>query len=276
MKTAIVTFVYPKAEKFLPDFLENLKIQTAKSFNIIFFNDGLLNLKRYLIDYKIKSKSHIFDLTGDIGIIRFKSINILKDLDFDNYIFQDVDDLMSPNRVEECNRYLESYDFVVNDLNLIDSNGYVLCKNYWSNRLANEFKFKSNFLVDCNFAGLGNTSIKNKILKIAIQHSSKVIAVDWFLFYQLLFLSQGLGIFINSAVTLYRQHDSNTIGLSEINEARIKRAKKVKELHYKELVNSGYKLQDNLKRLEQSQIIDFKKINNHKNHFWWEETVYLI
>jgi len=275
MSSVLVTYVYPSVQCYLPRLIDCINNQTADKFEVIFFNDGLNSLENYLGDDKIKIPYHTFDLGGTIAEIRFKSFHILSKSKYDNIIFQDADDRMTKNRIEEVINYLESYQIVVNDIDLIDEGGNKIGKYFWSDRVSHESSLDSNFLLDKNIVGLGNSSVKKDLLKLPFKESESVIAVDWFFFYQLLSLSNSEGIFINSARTLYRQHGMNTVGLTQVNESRIAQAKKVKEIHYRELNKIGYDFELQLSKLQRAGTINTHRINKKKHHFWWEETEYL-
>lgn len=275
MKTALVTYLYPSVLSYLPELISCIDNQTAEKFEVIFFNDGVKNLDKNSIFNRIKLPFHIYNLSGSLAEIRYRSFEILSNLDYENIIFQDADDLMTENRIERLIYYLKSHDLVVNDLDLIFEKGDVISKNFWSGRLSNETFFDSTFILDKNIVGLGNSSIKKDLLTLPFKKSDYVIAVDWFFFYQLLKLSNAEGVFINSGRTLYRQHRMNTVGITKVNENRIEQAKRVKEIHYRELIKIGYDFEFQLSKLLSVDTIRTNRINNNKHHFWWEETEYL-
>ena len=273
MNNVLVTYVYPSVQPYLFDLFDCINKQTTDEFEVIFFNDGLNCLEKYLDAIHVQYQT--FNLSGNISEIRFKSFKILSGLKYDNIIFQDADDKMTNNRIEETISFLNSYQIVVNDIDLIDTNRNNITEKFWSDRLTHESSFDNNFIADKNLIGLGNSAIRKKILTLPYVESHKVIAVDWFFFYQLLKLSSAEGVFINSARTLYRQYEMNTVGLSKIDESRISQAKKVKEIHYQELIKIGYDFELQLKKLRRAKSINSNIINKKKNHFWWEETEYL-
>lgn len=271
-QTALVSYVYPAVIKYFDELVECILEQSTNEFQTIIFNDGCKSSDLNIFE---NVGAIIINVNGSPNSIRFESFKILSTLKFNNIVFQDADDLMSTNRIKKTLEYFNRYLMVVNDLDLIDEKGRLLTKGFWSSRLKNEFKFEKEFLKNKNICGLGNTAIKRDLLDLPYKESNSVIAVDWYFFYQLLRLSNKKALFTNSSRTLYRQHDMNTIGLKNINEKRIKQAKNVKEIHYKELMKIGFDFELELLKLHKRKQINYQRINNNKNHFWWEETEYL-
>jgi hypothetical protein len=275
----IVTYIYPGAKKFFPDFIETLQAQTNQNFDVIVFNDGVVNADLEL--KKLHSKIQIIDLFGSIANIRYQSLEILKRSKYEYFIFQDIDDCMSENRVEVVLEGLTRYPLVCNDLDLLKQ-GEVLKRNVWKKRLGQEFEFDHNFLTEKNIVGFGNTAIKKELLNFNIKKSSLPIAVDWFIFYQLIFFYCQPVLFTGNCTTKYRQHEDNLIGLmNKVSLSRITLVLKVKFKHYLALKEFGVYLKNEIRRLEYlKNTIQLNKNNvlpleSKKVLFWWEETNYL-
>lgn len=270
----LVLFIYASVELFLEPLIRSLNNQSCKDFSVIIFNDGIQNVTSLFVNLDVSYQ--IINVSGSLKEIRMKAFKLLKESDAKTIIFQDSDDLMSNNRVEVCLNYLKSYALVCNDLDLIDTNGNLIKKNYWTCRLSNSYIFNYNFIRKFNIVGLGNTSIKKELLDYDIQFSNdNILAIDWFVFYQLLEKSRENAIFVNTCETIYRQHQSNQVGLGEFTLERLKRAVNVKTLHFVALKNIGYndfnKELIELEKIKTEQLKSFKSDNN-KSLFWWEET----
>ena len=260
--TAIVTYLYPNALKYLTRFLDELSLQTAKKFELIIFNDGTKNLTIS----KNEIKTNVFDLKGSPIEIRFKSFDILKNLDYENYIFIDIDDLMSENRIEIIIEKLKSNSIVCNDLNLMTENGIIIEKSVWKNRITNNFSFNFNFIKNKNIIGFGNVGLKKSILKKQLKLSQYPIVGDWFLFYQLLKINNINCIFTSECQTNYRQHDENQVGLQKTSEKKWENAINIAKLHYKGLIDIG------CEQLEPKFNLNYTEIKLEDNFpFWWEE-----
>jgi len=280
MKTAVVTYIYSAGLSFLPDFLQSLATQSDQDFDLFIFNDGVERLDSYLKD--CKKKYTILPVRGTVVEIRFHSISKLDDTNFDAFIFQDIDDRMSANRVQKCRELLQHYPLVCNDLSLVDDKGNSITTSTWSARLQDGFEFDHSFIADKNIAGLGNTAIRRSLLNNSIQFHSSPRAADWFIFYQLLYQSGIRAVFTSGCQTIYRQHVNNTAGLKEADTVRLKQVVQVSRQHYTGLTETGYTLM-NEHRLAMIAIEKLLAQNNyqylppvsHENLYWWEEQNYL-
>ncbi len=280
MTTAVVSYIYPAGLKYLADFLASLASQTVQDFELLLFNDGVEGLEKHLTHYR--NKCSIFPAKGSVVEIRFQSFKTLAASGFDAFIFQDIDDSMSANRVEKSRQLLQRYPFVCNDLSLIDASGALLNASTWSARLGDEFEFDHSFIADKNIAGLGNSSLNKSLLQTAIRSHPAAIAADWLMFYQLLFNSGAGAVFTNTCQTIYRQHADNTAGIKEVDGQRLLQVAKVCRLHYESLVQLGY---ENMQERLTAAIQTEKIIQQHQYHyhspvssnnlFWWEEKNYV-
>jgi glycosyltransferase involved in cell wall biosynthesis len=212
-KIAFLTIIFPAQKDFLYKFLDSLKNQTYKNFDLIIVNDGYGSLNR------IKKK-----FNDSINIIEIKSsntpaknreigINYCIDSKYEILIFGDSDDWFKNNRIEVSLKYLIDNDIVVNDLSLFNEDG-IYEEKYISNRVNNLEIIDKNFISDKNIFGMTNTAIKLKDMS-HVTFEDSLVAVDWY-FFELL-LNNGLkAIFTNETLSFYRQHNNNTIGLNII------------------------------------------------------------
>lgn len=269
MRNTIVTYIYPGCESDIKKFV-NACNDAEGDFSVTAFNDGLVNaavlFKDLLIDFKI------IDIEGSINAIRHKSFNILKNLSYQNFIFQDIDDTFSTNRVIVCDKLLNTYDIVICDLNIVFPNGENI-NNYWKNRITEGELVNVNNILDYNFLGLGNTAITKKILEINTSLDVDVIAYDWFYFYQILSTNKFKVIFTSKCNINYYQHANNTAGLNKnIDNERIQYVKNVKLKHYSALLKIGYnEVFDAYSKIKTLKIIDTNMPKVKGELFWWEE-----
>lgn len=280
MKISLILYVYPGIEKYLNDLIRSINNQSSKEFNVIIFNDHLGNVN--LLFKSLLITPTIVEVHGSPNEIRFNSLIDIKALGSEYVIFQDADDFMAENRIEENLKALENYDLVVNDLTLINENSKILEDSYWTKNLGNGFEFDEKFLRDKNIVGLGNTSIKKSLLiDPRLSFSALPLAFDWFLFYQIFKLNNLKAVFITNTTTYYRQHQDNIAGIKKMDFPRLKHVLNVKNTHYNALSNIGFDFRNELYQLNQIQVdvIDFLKFNSDKENFnllWWEETNNLI
>ncbi|PTX42606.1 glycosyl transferase family 2 [Christiangramia gaetbulicola] len=273
MNTVLVTYIYPEAVKFFPDFIKTVNEQTNQNFTIHIFNDGVKNVKKFF--HGLSGGVEITNLEGSISEIRFKSLEILKNSKSDFIIFQDIDDLMSKNRIQITLKLLENRALVCNDLSLF-SKGEIKETNIWQKRLGKIFEFNYKFLEDKNIVGFGNTAIRRELLNFDLKISNTPIAVDWFVFYQILLKHQQTVLFTSECTTIYRQHEDNIIGITDdLSTERQLTILNGKIAHYKALNEIGINFSSDLEKIE--DLNERLKISNniHKKPnteaFWWEQ-----
>ncbi len=261
--TALVTYIYPKSMKYFDAFCQSILNQTYKDFEVIFFNDAV----DQSIFENLPFKNRFINVEGTPLEIRFKSLELLKNLSFEKIVFLDSDDSMSDNRLDVLNSKLDSYDLVCNDLDLISENGDCLESGIWSNRLKNDFNFDYRFIKYINIVGLGNTAIQKSVLNVPILFSSKPLVADWFIFYQLIKNGKIICNFTSECQTFYRQHENNDVGIRAVTNERIQFSKKVSLKQFEALNEIG---------IDEKDLFSFKYKSNYSKisndfPFWWEE-----
>lgn len=271
MMVGVVTYIYPNGLRFLSQFLEKLQFQDDQEFDLIIFNDGIENFKKEMLEIadKYNFNIQVYSLSGTILNVRVKSFNILKELNYNYYIFQDIDDLMSDNRVSITKKYLDEFDVVVNDLIIMGKEDE---EGIWKDRMEEGSTFTYSNIRNYNIVGFGNTSIKKSVLeRTEILESNLPIATDWFVFYQILKLGFTC-IFTNKCFTVYRQHNDNIAGANHhITEDRLEYVSTVKLNHYKALeeLDIDY-FSTEIEKLGKIEMTKDIFINYYP--FWWEET----
>lgn len=274
-KAVLVSYIYPVAKKYLRSFVDSLNKQNCNDFDVILFNDGATisedDLEELSPSFQIIDSKH-----KSIPNIRFDSFHFLTDQGYEYVIFQDIDDGMSTNRVEQTISGLTLDPIVCNDLS-ISKDGKIIAANVWSHRMEHGFNFDQDFLADKNIIGLGNSGVRSEVLKTKIIRDNNIWATDWFVFYQFLNNGKLKGSFLHDCTTIYNQHEQNTAGLSnELTFESIYKATMVKKRHYSALVKFYPNLNKELERLDAFE----KTLENYKNKniklnkfpFWWEET----
>jgi len=209
---AFLTTIFPMEGQFLIDFFDSLSGQTYDNFDVIVVNDGYDNF--YDVKMKYQNLSIIeLPYSDTPAKNREYGINYCIKRKYDILIFGDSDDYFSNNRVELSLNMLNSNDIVVNDVSLFSDRG-VYETMYISNRLSDNSKVNFNYIKNKNIFGLSNTALKINILS-KVSFDKDLVAVDWYLYKGL--LKNGCkAIFTNKAITYYRQHKDNTIGLQAV------------------------------------------------------------
>jgi glycosyltransferase involved in cell wall biosynthesis len=209
---AFLTTIFPMKEQFLIDFFDSLSRQSYDKFDVIVVNDGYDNF--YDVKMKYQNLSIIeLPYSDTPAKNREYGVNYCIEYKYDVLIFGDSDDYFSENRVEVSLGALNDNDVIVNDVSLFDNNG-IYEAMYMSNRLNDGLKVSYNYIKNKNIFGLSNTALKTNILNKVI-FDKDLVAVDWHL-YKMLLKNGCNAIFTNKAITYYRQHKDNTVGLKAV------------------------------------------------------------
>lgn len=285
--TVVFSVIFPENLPYFNAFIKSLECQSLPNFKLILINDGVVDLELYLnksnLDYQIYV---VNDLTP--FEIRIFGLQVVSDLNPDYIIFADSDDTLSSNRVEVLVYHLKRYPFVCNDLDLVDSNGFLIEKAYWSNRLGSNYEFDIEFINDKNIIGLGNSGMQFWPLKKMLSRVKNFKdGNDWLLFSSAEYDLNCL--FISNCQTIYRQHSNNLIGRKSLELNSLKNLIECKLKHYSKLKSIGFSAFDIDEQLIKINKINCSVSNNsidiqnqlnfinslRTNFFWWEETNYI-
>ncbi|BCB96336.1 hypothetical protein JZK55_12580 [Dissulfurispira thermophila] len=269
-KIAFLTTIFPQNKDYLHTFIESLKQQTYKNFDIIVVNDNYEDFEE--IKRLYDSDLNIIELkySDTIAKNREYGINYCISNGYDIIIFGDSDDYFANNRVEKSIELLERYDIVVNDLSLFNDNG-VYEENYISYRLNNLSLLDYSFIRNKNIFGFTNTALRLIDVK-SVNIPEDLIAIDWYLFSILLLEGKSV-IFTNDTVTYYRQHPQNTAGLGQINVQTYMKCIDVKKRHFLTLnrLFGGYESEISyLYGLSDFDIAKLLSDANRDKLLWWE------
>lgn len=276
MKNPIALFVtfYPGIDPFVIEFFDSVMNQTRRDFDLIIVNDGW-DSKGLTSQYQ---DLHIVELSGRSSIAENREIgiNYVISHNYEYLVLCDADDTFHPNRVETSIHALQNYDVVVNDVNIISTEGNVLVSDYFSKSLAGNEPLDINFILRKNVFGFSNTSIKlRQMSNCNFPRNLKVI--DWYLFTQLIFLGKKAR-FIPVSLTNYRQHSNNLIGISSFSVEMFRRLALLKKQHFDSLSewNSFFRPYANgarcLERLTDEEICTLISAKQKENPYplWWE------
>lgn len=272
-KIAVLTTVFPSVIEFLPDFFKSLENQTVSEFDVLVVNDGMAHFESLVEAWP---KLTIVELKAGSSIAKNREIgiNTALELNYEVLIFGDSDDYFSPNRIAVCLTYLQTYAIVVNDLSLVEGK-QIVKEKYISTRLRNQFEITLDDIWDKNFMGLSNTAI-NLEGTSKVKFDPVLIAVDWYFFSSLL-LEKKSAIFVNEAVTYYRQYPGNTIGLNPLKKETFVQGIAAKKTHYQAMMKLNnrfrseyHKMVSLEKRFAELEVFESKETTLN-NPLWWEE-----
>lgn len=285
--TVVFSVIFPSNLPYFNEFIKSLECQTITNFKLILINDGVADIDHYFTDSNLEY--YIYVVNGLTPFeIRIFGMQILSDLKPEYIIFADTDDTLSCNRVELLVYNLKRYPFVCNDLDLVDSNGFLLEKAYWSNRLGSKYEFDIQFLKNKNIVGLGNSGMQFWPLKKMLSRVKNFKdGNDWFFFSSAEYDLNCL--FISSCQTIYRQHSDNLVGRKNLELDSFINLIECKIKHYSRLKSIGFTAFDIDEQLNKIKKINYLISNNsieiqtelkhinslNINYFWWEESNYL-
>ena len=279
-KTVIISTVYKKITKYIPDFIHSLKNQTSKDFDILIANDDVRNLPKVIGKHDLNIEI-IKSLNNPIKT-RKKLIKLALKKNYKNIIFADADDICHHNRVEDLNKLLLKNKIVVNDINLMNNERLIKYKKYFSNRFKNNSIIDHKKIYNFNIFGLTNTGASASVLReFDFSNNDKIIAFDWYLWTSVL-IKKNKAIFTNETSTNYRIYNNNIIGFPKrVNLKNFEFGLDVKLLHYKHFknYNKNYLNLYNKFKLIKSYSKDPKRKKKYikllnknlpKKQLWWE------
>ena len=230
--TLIIGVIFPAIDKYLSNYCNSILIQDTNAFDILILND------KYNKSFPLKNKRiSILNIENNLtpSEIRMLGIKYALNNSYKDVLFSDADDYFSMNRISLSKNRLKDYDFAYNNIKIINEIGVnINNKDYFNLKVKKEYNSYLE-LIDKNIFGFTNTAVKTE--KLAELYIPKeIIAVDWWIF-SILLLNKCKGGFIKEAITYYRQHNNNFIGISKkINKAILQKGIKVKQIHYKSLL----------------------------------------
>ena len=273
-KVLVFTVIYPQADIYINEFLECLKSQTFRDFDLLIVNDGCddisLSLKFGEFNLKIIDSCLSPAKNRELGI-RYAFEN-----NYQKLIFCDIDDWFHPTRFETSLAYLHEADIVVNNLNIVGEDRKLLCANYYSYSINESTNIDLDFLDNKNILGLSNTAI-NVQEKAVMEFPEKLSIVDWYYFANC--VERGLTIsYCDIALTDYRQHGNNLIGIDDFSVPLYRKMISLKTEHYEymsKIYSRYYSLLEKvkiLKELSDDQLVSLIDKNKKRNPhpLWWE------
>lgn len=273
-KIALFTVFYPGAEQYADEFIESVTNQTYKDFDLLMVNDGysLSNLQSRYPHLRIIEIEGNNTISGNRAI----GINYAIQNSYDTIFLCDVDDYMTPNRVDVSIAALSDADIVVNDLDIVDANRNLIFKDYFQKTIKSETILDSKFIESKNIFGFSNTALRVSKLE-EVKFPSDLRIVDWYYFTQL--LNDGLKAkFIPQSLTEYRQHSGNMIGISSFTLDGFKNLLKLKIRHYSYFKDTYHGYADELSEMleiaeksnEQLKEIIKKNTSETPYPLWWQ------
>lgn len=219
-----------QSELYLIEQLESIVSQSYSDWRLIVRDDGSTDstitlLKKYIAFYGTEKIILLEDSDGNIGIIR--SIERMLTFSTSEYImFCDHDDYWLPNKIEITFQEIKRFEnihpmsplLVHTDLCITDENLKVKHRSFASYSKINCMIIsKFQYLAVCNSV-TGCTMMINKLAKeISLPFSEFALMHDSWI--ALRVAQNGYISYLNTPTILYRQHNNNQVGASEINSS---------------------------------------------------------
>lgn len=266
MKVVFGSVIYKQCIPYLKDFTESLITQSFRDFDVVIINDGVDKdiVNRTLASDKLKVLFFSFPPGTTPADLRVKLLEIAKEKGADYFVSGDADDWFSHNRIENSVDVLDSSgdDFVYNEIVDADANSVF--------PQLPRYTYRINDILEYNYLGLTNTSIKMKGLTdkfIRSLYGCNTHVFDWYLFSRIL-LNGGRGSYVDRAVSYYRIHRDNFIGIPKMTVKMIEKEIYIKKEHYTSLAtyDSIYK------EYAEAYSHDRYSMNNSDSYYWWNLT----
>lgn len=272
-KIALFTVFYPGAEIYVDDFFQSIKSQTCKNFELIIVNDGYKDKNLQSLCPELP----IIELGGANKISTNRAIGIKYAIDnhYDYLLLFDVDDYFSPLRVEKSVEAIADADIIVNDLDIVDANRKVFFESYFSKSIGPDIELNPEFLLDKNIFGFSNTALRvSKLERITFPEDLQI--VDWYYF--TILLREGLHAkFLPLALTEYRQHSANMIGIATYSLEMFKNLLLLKKKHYSyfkgiDEYDKRFLLMDKIENMtdEEKMLLLEKNERQIPYPLWWQ------
>lgn len=269
--------VYPQALPYLKDMRESVLSQTRKDFDVIIVNDGC-DKERIIAELQ-GSDITILEAEGGFTANRLQGINYAQNKGYKYFLFCDADDSFTSNRYERTIAEFEesNADIIVCNLNIANEKCEPFLTSYFSKEIPEDRWIDADFLNDKNILGMSNTAIRLNALTENIQIPETPI-VDWLLF-TVLILKGLKAKYITDSMVNYRQYNTNMIGITRYDAASFKKLARLKNNHYKLLVESGYHQYEKLYKEsmalqslsdEEIERIVKREQNYHPQPLWWQ------
>lgn len=270
MKIVFGSVLYKQAMPYFNDFFSSVINQTYKDFDIILMIDDLLPqeispfIEKYTNDncnIKVKySKKKCRPYELRIYLIEYAKVE-----GYDLLIIGDCDDVFGDNRIEktvEHYQYHQETGFFYNQLYTFDHIPVM-----------GELPYETEYIEQIgerNYLGLSNTAINMKYINDSVLSDLKqgnTYIFDWFLYS--IFLMRGIkGQYVEEAMSLYRIHNDNLVGIPKPSKDNIQKELAIKIEHYKLLSKYDEYFEKLLIQYQELNIKDIKIQVNDK-YYWW-------
>ncbi|MBN1183766.1 MAG: glycosyltransferase family 2 protein [Bacteroidales bacterium] len=190
-------------EKYIKQQLDSILHQLDEGDEIIISDDSSIDATIQIIKSYTDSRIHIFENQ------KFKSPiynfeNALKKAKGDIVILADQDDIWMRNKIEIIKRYIQNYDLVLSDADIIDKYGNTIHNSFYTLNNSRNGLLKN--LVKNSYLGC-SMAFNRKILEKSLPFPHNLPMHDWWI--GLVGEMYGKIYFIKDTLLSYRRHGNN-------------------------------------------------------------------
>lgn len=222
---AILLGVY-NGGKYLAEQFDSLLAQTNQDWTLYIRDDGSFDNSAEIIFKYCNDFSNFISIVDDKGNLKSRDnfFQLLDSVDSDYYMFCDQDDVWLPQKVELTFTKMKFNEIqnlvkpivVFTDLKVVDNNLNLISSSFWHySRINPEIIKTFNYLSVCNVMTGCTMMINKEAYKASLPVLPEVIMHDCWIALKTV-ASGGMIDFVKEPTILYRQHDSNVIGATEI------------------------------------------------------------
>lgn len=244
----LASVIHHNSKLFLDEFIESIEAQSLDLFDLLLIVEEGIQLNKRVLNFN-RGEIHIERVAISNGAKRNRDVMLSKiyELDYQIIVLQDSDDLLHPDRLEECFSKLDGRNntVIVSDIvPFYDGKTIKKLKGIWSKR----FLFSSGRPnISYNYYGLGNTAFTGDTLILPNINLNIIENIyDWEFFIQLYSKTSFETIF-GSKPVYYRQNNNNTLGIYSRNSVDLKQKILAKYKNFNNIESSSISIKTHYK-----------------------------
>lgn len=190
-------------EKYIKQQLDSILSQLSDNDEIIISDDSSSDKTIDIIKNYNDSRIKLFENQKFKSPI-FNFENALKYSSGDIIVLADQDDIWKPNKIVTIKNYMQDYDLVVSDANIIDKNGIEIKSSFY--KLGNSRKGLLKNIVRNSYLGCA-MAFNRKVLEKSLPFPKDIPMHDWWI--GLIGEMYGKIYFVEDKLISYRRHGNN-------------------------------------------------------------------
>lgn len=202
MKISVCMATY-NGEKYIKEQLDSILFQLTKDDEVIVSDDSSGDNTVEIINSYYDNRIRIFENQKFKSPI-FNFENALKHANGDVIVLADQDDIWQGNKIETIKKYMQEYDLVLSDADIIDEHGKNLHESFYKLNGSRNGLIKNivkNSYLGCTMA------FNRKVLDKSLPFPKDIPMHDWWI--GLIAEMYGKTYFIEDKLISYRRHGNN-------------------------------------------------------------------